>query len=168
MVEPPPLGIRELRTRADESCAARLVVGSLVERCVPSLLGPRSTRGPGLCDARAVADALTASSGLEEKNAARLTELVGGYRLSQIVRCMARLDIATHLAGGTCSSADLAGGAGAQPSLLRRFLRAAVGIGLLREIERDRFGLTPWARCSCRATATLLCASSRSAFRVRR
>jgi hypothetical protein len=91
----------------------------------------------------------TASSDAQDQHTARLTELVGGYQLAQIVACMARLDIATHIADGTCSSAELARLTGAHPDSLRRFLRAAAGLGLLDELSQDRFGLTPlgaWLR----------------------
>jgi hypothetical protein len=56
---------------------------------------------------------------------------------------MARLDIATHVAAGACSSTELAAATGAKADSLRRFLRAVVGIGLLEEIGTDRFALTP-------------------------
>jgi SAM-dependent methyltransferase len=74
---------------------------------------------------------------------ARLTELVGGYQLSQIVACMARLDIATHVADGKSSTAELAQLTGAKPESLSRFLRAATGLGLLVQVGHDRFELTP-------------------------
>jgi SAM-dependent methyltransferase len=78
-----------------------------------------------------------------DRHTSRLTELVGGYQQAQIVACMARLDIATHIAGGASSSTELATSTGANVESLRRFLRAAAGIGLLEEIATDRFQLTP-------------------------
>jgi SAM-dependent methyltransferase len=98
-----------------------------------------------------VTDSLALSSHAEERHTARLSELVGGYQLSQIVACMAQLDIATHIADGQCSSGELAQLTGARPDSLRRFLRAAAGLGLLDEVGPDRFGLTSlgsWLRRS--------------------
>src|SRR5262249_16332060 len=84
-------------------------------------------------------DTLTVNS----QETARLTELVGGYQLSQIVACMARLDIATHVADGKSSTAELAQLTGAKSESLSRFLPAAAGLGLLEQVGQDRFGLTP-------------------------
>jgi hypothetical protein len=81
---------------------------------------------------------------------ARLTELVGGYQLSQIVACMAGLDIPTHIATGAASTGQLASCTGAHPPALRRLLRAAAGIGLLEEVADDRFRLTPLGSCLLR------------------
>src|SRR5262252_608468 len=89
-----------------------------------------------------VTDSLALSSRAEEQQTARLSELVGGYQLSQIVACMARLDIATHIADGERSTDDLCQLTGARPESLRRFLRAAAGLGLLEEVGPDRFGLS--------------------------
>jgi len=74
---------------------------------------------------------------------ARLTELVGGYQLSQIVSCMARLGIATYVADGKSSTAELAQLTGAKPESLSRFLRATASLGLLEQVGQDRFALTP-------------------------
>src|SRR5215831_5609380 len=84
-------------------------------------------------------DTLTVNS----QETARLTELVGGYQLSQIVACMARLDIATHVAQGRCSTEELVPVTGADPESLRRFLRALAALGLLDELGPDRFASTP-------------------------
>jgi hypothetical protein len=56
---------------------------------------------------------------------------------------MARLDIATHVAEGKSSIAELAQLTGAKSESLSRFLRAAAGLGLLVQVGRDRFTLTP-------------------------
>jgi hypothetical protein len=90
-----------------------------------------------------VTNALELSSQTGEHLVARLTELVGGYQLAQIVACMARLDVATHITAGASSSTELASLTGAHAESLRRFLRAASGVGLLEEIGSDRFALTP-------------------------
>jgi hypothetical protein len=96
-----------------------------------------------------VTDSLALSSQAEEQQTARLTELVGGYQLSQVVACMARLDIATYIADGKCSTQELAQVTGAKPQSLRRFLRAVAALGLLEDVGPDRFKLTPlgsWLR----------------------
>src|SRR5262249_52485601 len=86
---------------------------------------------------------MTDTLALNSQETARLTELVGGYQLSQIVACMARLDIATHVAGGKSSTAELARVTGAKPESLFRFLRAAAGLGLLELVGQDCFRLAP-------------------------
>jgi SAM-dependent methyltransferase len=83
----------------------------------------------------------------QQRLLARLTELVGGYQLSQIVACIARLDIATHIATEAMATEELASRTGAHPPALRRLLRAAAGVGLLEELAEDRFGLTPLGSC---------------------
>jgi hypothetical protein len=86
----------------------------------------------------------------QQRLLARLTELVGGYQLAQIVACTARLDIPTHIAAGAATAGQLASCTGAHPQALRRLLRAAAGIGLLEEFGDDRFGLTPLGSRLCR------------------
>jgi hypothetical protein len=86
---------------------------------------------------------MTNTLALNSQETARLTELVGGYQLSQIVACMARLDIATYVADGKSSTGELAQLTGANPASLSRFLRAAAGLGLLEPVGQDRFRLTP-------------------------
>jgi hypothetical protein len=86
---------------------------------------------------------MTDTLAINSQETARLTELVGGYQLSQIVACMARLDIATHVADGKSSTSELAQLTGARSESLSRFLRAAAGLGLLEQVGQDRFGLTP-------------------------
>jgi hypothetical protein len=86
---------------------------------------------------------MTQTLAVNSQETARITELVGGYQLSQIIACMARLDIATHVAEGESSVAELAQLTGAKPESLFRFLRAAAGLGLLEQVGRDRFTLTP-------------------------
>jgi hypothetical protein len=93
-----------------------------------------------------IADMTQASKGdalAQDELVAQLTELVRGYQCSQIVACMARLDIAAHLTNGARSSEELAANIGANAAALRRFLRAAAVLGLLEEVAHERFGQTP-------------------------
>jgi SAM-dependent methyltransferase len=95
-------------------------------------------------------ETVAVNSAINSPETARLTELVGGYQLSQIVACMARLDIATYVADGKSSTAELAQLTGANLESLARFLRAASGLGLLEQVGQDRFVLTPlgaWLQC---------------------
>jgi SAM-dependent methyltransferase len=99
---------------------------------------------------------MTDTLALNSQETARLTELVGGYQLSQIVACMARLDIATHVAGGKSSTAELAQVTGAKPESLFRFLRAAAGLGLLELVGQDCFRLAPlgaWLKANDRGAS---------------
>lgn len=72
----------------------------------------------------------------------RLTELLGGYRRTALVHLAAELEIADHLAGGPRSSAELAHRVGARPGQLHQVLRALAGIGVLTQLEDERFALT--------------------------
>jgi ubiquinone/menaquinone biosynthesis C-methylase UbiE len=83
----------------------------------------------------------------DARPAARLLELVRGYASSQLTATMARLDLADQFDERLLSSGELARACGADRAALLRFLRAAASIGLLEEIEPDRFALTPVGAC---------------------
>jgi hypothetical protein len=70
-----------------------------------------------------------------------------GFQVTAILFVTARLGIADHLAEGPRSSGELAELTGANPSSLRRFLRACVAHGLLDQVDDDRFGLTAVGAC---------------------
>jgi O-methyltransferase domain/Dimerisation domain len=79
--------------------------------------------------------------------AVRLIQMVQGYYVTQIVGTVARLGLPDRLTAGPQSSAELAGVTGADPDGLVLLLRAATTVGLIAEVEPDRFALTPLGAC---------------------
>lgn len=73
---------------------------------------------------------------------ARVREMAGAYRQSQLVYLAARLRLGEHLAGGPRSPAQLAEATGTQMAALRRVLRGMAVIGLVDELADGRFGPT--------------------------
>ena len=76
----------------------------------------------------------------------RLRGMITGYRVSNIIGVTARVGNADHLAKGPRSSDDLAAVVGADPSTLRRFLRALAGLELVEQADDGRFALTSMGR----------------------
>jgi O-methyltransferase domain/Dimerisation domain len=72
----------------------------------------------------------------------RLLGLIGGYRVTQLIRTAALLKICDQLAHGPREAADVAVVVHADPILLRRLMRALVGLGVLEEGEDGRFSNT--------------------------
>ena len=68
--------------------------------------------------------------------------LIGGYRVTQLIRTAALLKICDQLAQGPREAVDVAAAVRADPALLRRLMRALVGIGVLEEGEDGRFSNT--------------------------
>ncbi|WP_214410553.1 methyltransferase [Sphaerisporangium fuscum] len=75
--------------------------------------------------------------------AARLLLLTSGKRVSQVVHLVAELDIASRLADGPRTAAELAEDTGSHTESLARVLRAATAIELLKELPDGTFALTP-------------------------
>lgn len=73
--------------------------------------------------------------------AARLRDLIMGFRVTQMLHVAARLNLADQLARGPQSPERVAEKVGADPAALRRFMRALTSLGILTE-ERGAFGLT--------------------------
>jgi O-methyltransferase domain/Dimerisation domain len=71
-----------------------------------------------------------------------LHRLLNGYQVSQALHVLAVLGIPDRLAGGPCSSQDLAAVVGAADEPLYRLLRAVAAIGVLEELPERRFALT--------------------------
>ena len=69
----------------------------------------------------------------------RLQGLIGGYRVSQMIRAAALIGICDRLAAGPRTSAEVASEVGANPDLLHRLMRALVAFGVLAEGEDGRF-----------------------------
>jgi SAM-dependent methyltransferase len=74
-------------------------------------------------------------------------EMVEAYWGAQIVGVAARLGLADILADGPRTGSEVARCLGAMPDSTTRLLRSCAALGLLREVERDRFALTPVGAC---------------------
>jgi len=68
--------------------------------------------------------------------------MIGGFRVSQMIRTAALLKICDRLASGPRDSADLAAEVHADPGLLHRLMRVLVGVGVLEEGADGRFSNT--------------------------
>jgi hypothetical protein len=95
-------------------------------------------------------------------HAARMRELIMGFRASQLIYVAAKLGLADRLAAGPQSATTLASVVGAAPQPLYRLLRALASIGIFAETANGMFELTPSARLlqhdvpgSLRSTALL-------------
>ena len=66
------------------------------------------------------------------KNLLDMTDLIRGYEKSQVGCALASLSIADHLAEGPASLARLVENTGAHPDALKRLIRGAASIGLVR------------------------------------
>ncbi|HET7387657.1 MAG TPA: methyltransferase dimerization domain-containing protein [Nocardioidaceae bacterium] len=69
-------------------------------------------------------------------------ELVTGGWVSQVVRALAQLRVADHLADGPRSLTSLATATGTHAPSLARLMRAAVGLGLCTRSPGEQFALT--------------------------
>lgn len=72
-----------------------------------------------------------------------LSQMIGGYRISQAIFVAVRLGIADSLKDESKSSEELAASAGVNPQALYRLLVVLANAGVLREVEPARFALTP-------------------------
>lgn len=70
-------------------------------------------------------------------------DVVHGFMKTQIACAVASLSIADHLAAGPLSLAALVEKTGANPDGLRRLVRAAASLGLIRAEAEDLFASTP-------------------------
>ena len=73
--------------------------------------------------------------------AARLREMIMGFRVTQLVYVAAKLNLAEHLANGPQTAERLAVSVGADPAALRRVMRALTSLGVLTETDGS-FDLT--------------------------
>ena len=76
-------------------------------------------------------------------SAAQLSQMIRGYRVSQIVGAMARLEIPDRLSNGPLDCDVLAETIGCEPQATYRLLRASAHLGLAAALPDGRFGLTP-------------------------
>lgn len=81
------------------------------------------------------------------RNATRLVQLAGAYRLSQAIAAAASIGVGDALRGAARDSGSVARELGAHPATLHRLLRALAAEGVLREDESGRFSLTALGQC---------------------
>src|SRR6201999_2663842 len=74
---------------------------------------------------------------------ARLLDILFGYWRSQILRSLATLSVADHLAGGPLTAAEVAARVGGVTDRTFRLMRAGVAIGLLKSDGDEHFASTP-------------------------
>lgn len=79
-----------------------------------------------------------------------LLHMLLGYRHTQVINVAAQLGLAEALVGQVRSSEDLAQETASDLDALRRLLRALTGLGLVAEVEPDRFSLTPLGGPLCK------------------
>jgi hypothetical protein len=75
----------------------------------------------------------------------KLSQMIMGFRLTQMISVAARLSIADRLKDGPQSVDALAQATGTHAPSLYRLLRALAGSGIFAEDQQGRFGLTPLA-----------------------
>lgn len=73
---------------------------------------------------------------------AELRRMVFGFRISQLIRVCAEMQISDAVADGPSTTAQLAAATGSHEATLRRLLRAAAALGLYREDPSDTFANT--------------------------
>ena len=74
---------------------------------------------------------------------ARLLDILFGYWRSHILRSLATLSVANHLAGGPLTAAEVAARSGGVTDRTFRLMRAGVAIGLLKSDGDEHFETTP-------------------------
>lgn len=73
----------------------------------------------------------------------QLANLIMGFRVTQMIHVVAKLEIADKLSQGPRFSHELAAMTSAHPQALYRLLRALASLGIFAELEDGYFGLTP-------------------------
>src|SRR5262245_23457887 len=79
----------------------------------------------------------------DEALALEIRRLVNGYQVSQALYVAATLGLADKLAEGARANDELAQATGTHAPSLYRLLRALASVGVLRELDDQRFELTP-------------------------
>jgi SAM-dependent methyltransferase len=80
---------------------------------------------------------------VDAMNATHLSQMIEGYRVSQIVGALARLEIPDRLSAGPLHCEVLAETIRCEPQATYRLLRASAHVGLVAAFSDGRFGLTP-------------------------
>src|SRR5262249_43816568 len=79
--------------------------------------------------------------------AVRLNQLATGLWIFEALYVAAKLSVADHLKEGPVRVDQLATAVGAHAGALYRLMRALASVGVFREVEPRRFGLTPMGAC---------------------
>ncbi|MHA6803586.1 methyltransferase [Salinifilum ghardaiensis] len=77
----------------------------------------------------------------------RLLRMVQGFEVSQALYAVAKLDLATELASGPRTTADLAERTGTCPDAVFRLLRTLTGFGVFHQPTPGTFATTELGRC---------------------
>ena len=93
---------------------------------------------------------------MSEAAHAKLSRLMDGYLITQLLYVAARLGIADALADGPRDAGVVAGDVGVEPRRLRRVLRGLAAEGVLDEHPDGRFGFTAVGTCLRRDVASSL------------
>jgi SAM-dependent methyltransferase len=80
---------------------------------------------------------------VDAMSATHLSQMIEGYRVSQIVGALARLEIPDRLSAGPLHCEVLAETIRCEPQATYRLLRASAHVGLVAAFSDGRFGLTP-------------------------
>ena len=79
-------------------------------------------------------------------DAARLRDMIMGFRVTQMLHVAASLNLPGHLIDGPQSAEDIAARVGADSTSLHRLMRALTSLGILAEAGGGRFGVTALGR----------------------
>ncbi|HKX84247.1 MAG TPA: methyltransferase, partial [Pyrinomonadaceae bacterium] len=77
---------------------------------------------------------------------AQLVQMASAYWVSKIIYAAAKLDLADRLAAGAMSAEELAAPTGTHAPSLHRLMRTLASLGVLTEVEEQRFELTPFGQ----------------------
>jgi orsellinic acid C2-O-methyltransferase len=75
----------------------------------------------------------------DRSDSERITAMLNGYVITQLVAAAVRLGIADHLAGGDMTDLDLAEATGVRRAELRRYLRALHALGFVQSVSPTRY-----------------------------
>jgi methyltransferase family protein len=76
-----------------------------------------------------------------------LLGLINGFQITQAIHVASTLRVADYLNDGARSASELAALTKSHPDSLYRLLRALAAVGVFREDEGRKFGLTPMGDC---------------------
>jgi hypothetical protein len=85
-----------------------------------------------------------------------LLGLINGFQITQAIHVASTLRVADYLNDGARSASELAALTKSHPDSLYRLLRALAAVGVFREDEGRKFGLTPMGDCLRTDSATPL------------
>ena len=82
---------------------------------------------------------------MSELESVRMSQMITGAWISQIIYVIAKLELADRIAEGPKTSDELASESDAHAQSMSRLLRASASIGVFRKDESDKYHLTPLA-----------------------